>query len=138
MRRGIPDEARRFSLVAEQRSDEARFLLEGHRNTAAIYLAGYAVECILKALWLSRVPARRRAKQVEAFRGGKAHDLEWLKAQYKKKGGEDFPPLIAKAFARVNAWSTDLRYNPGTTKEREAEGFVGAVEEIIKWAKERL
>lgn len=83
MGRGIPDEKRRFALVAKQRSDDARFLL-GHRNTVAVYLAGYAVECILKALWLSRIPFRDRAKQVEVFRGEKAHNLEWLKAQYKK------------------------------------------------------
>jgi hypothetical protein len=137
MRRTGPDEVRRFSDVAKHRYEDAQFLL-GYRNTAAIYLAGYAVECILKALWLSRVPARGRAKLVESFSVARAHNLEWLKAQYKKQGGEDFSPSIARAFARVNVWSTDLRYNPGTAKLRDAQEFLRAVEEIIVWAKGKL
>jgi hypothetical protein len=132
-----PDEVRRFSDVAKQRYDDARFLL-GHRNTAAIYLAGYAVECVLKALWLSRVPPRGRAKQVESFRGEKGHDLEWLKVQYLRRGGEAFPPAIAKAFGRVKSWGTHLRYNPGAAKARNAVEFLRAVEELIEWANERL
>lgn len=132
-----PDEVRRFSDVAKQRYDDARFLL-GHRNTAAIYLAGYAVECILKALWLSRVPPRRRSKQVESFRGEKGHDLDWLKVQYMRRGGEPFTPAISKAFGRVNGWRTDLRYNPGTAKAKDAKAFLLAVEEILEWAERRL
>jgi len=130
-------EALRFSPIATQRFDDARFLL-GHRNTAAIELAGYAAECILKALWLSRVPRRTTAKVLGAYRGDKGHNLEWLKVQYRRAGGEAFPVEISRAFARVNTWNTDLRYNPGTTLHGEAEMFLRAVEEIIEWAQGRL
>lgn len=137
MRSTGPDEVRRFSDVAKQRYDDAQFLL-GHRNTAAIYLGGYAVECILKALWLSRVPPRQRAKVIESFRGERGHDLEWLKVQYKKRGGENFSPAIARAFGRVRSWGTHLRYKPGTAKVRDAKAFLRAVEEMIAWANGRL
>jgi len=42
--------------VAKQRFDDALLLLEMGRTTAAVYLAGYSVECMLKALILSAVP----------------------------------------------------------------------------------
>jgi HEPN domain-containing protein len=132
-----PNESLRFSRVATQRYDDARFLL-GHRNQAAIYLAGYAVECILKALLLSRIPARKTASTLRTFRGEKGHDLEWLKVQYYKSGGDAFPPRIAQAFARVRAWSTDLRYDPGTAQLKDATPFLEAVEQIIVWARGRL
>ena len=40
-------EPRRFYRAAEHRFEEAQFLLDGGGyTTAAVYLAGYAVECI--------------------------------------------------------------------------------------------
>jgi len=48
-------EARLFYQAAKQRFEDALFLLAG-RRTAAVYLAGYAVECMLKTLILSRAP----------------------------------------------------------------------------------
>ena len=44
--------ARRFYRVAKQRFDDALLLLEMERTTAAIYLVGYSVECMLKAYHL--------------------------------------------------------------------------------------
>jgi len=135
----IPDsiEARRFIRVAKQRLDDAKFLL-GHRNTASIYLAGYAVECTLKALLLSVVSPAKTRTVLDSFRGDRGHNFEWLKAQYIKRGGAAFPPVISKRFARVNSWKTDLRYDPGTSALSDAEGFLLASEEILRWADERL
>jgi hypothetical protein len=45
--------ARRFDRAAIQRFDDAQFLLSGSRTNAAVYLAGYSVECMMKALILS-------------------------------------------------------------------------------------
>ena len=48
-----PKEVRRFHRAAARRFEEAQFLLtRGNYTTAAVYLAGYAVECMLKALIL--------------------------------------------------------------------------------------
>ncbi len=151
------DEVRRFDRVATQRLEDARFLL-GHRNTAAIYLAGYAVECTLKALWLSRIAGAKsaRAKRgprgssratkgkaklvevMEMFRGKKGHSLEWLKKRYLDEGGDPFPASISQAFSRVNSWDTDLRYNPGTSTMKEASRFLLAVENFMDWARGRF
>ena len=49
---GIPrdKDAKRFYRAAGQRLDDAAYLLDGARTTACVYLAGYCVECMLKAL----------------------------------------------------------------------------------------
>ena len=52
--------ARRYYRVAYQRLDDGAVLLEISRPRAAIYLTGYAVECILKALLLISTPAGER------------------------------------------------------------------------------
>jgi len=130
-------DARRFLRVAKQRLDDAKFLL-GYRNTASIYLAGYAVECTLKALLLSVTPTSKISKILESFRGERGHNFEWLKAQYIKHGGAVFPGVISRKFARVNSWKTDIRYDPGTSTLSDAEEFFQASEEILRWANERL
>lgn len=126
-------EARLFYRSANQRLEDGLFLLEGDRTTAAIYLAGYAVECILKALILASVPNRARTALLASFRGVKAHDFDWLREQYLAYGGPPFPLPIARQFTLVNTWRTNLRYNPGTAKRREAIVFLRAAKRILEW-----
>jgi len=59
-------EARLF-YRASQRFDEAQVLLEAVRTTGAVYLAGYGIECILKALILSVFPQARPTLSSELF-----------------------------------------------------------------------
>jgi hypothetical protein len=130
--------ARRFYRVAKQRFDDALLLLEMERTTAAIYLAGYSVECMLKALILSAVPQAQEAELLGLFHGARAHDYEWLLHLYVEKGGARMPPSVVPYFARVNSWSTDMRYAPGTVAAHEAKAFLDAAVEIMTWADERL
>jgi len=131
-------EARIYLRAAQQRFDDSVFLLSGRRTTGAIYLAGYAVECILKAMVLAIVPARKQPAMIALFRGSKAHDYDWLKAKYFDCGGVPFPANISKCFAMVNNWSTDLRYKPGVAKPRHAREFLDAVRQILTLAEGRL
>jgi hypothetical protein len=131
-------EARPYYQAAKQRFEDARFLLEAERTTGAIYLAGYCVECMLKALILARLPDRKRAKMLAALRGSKAHDYDWLKARYVESGGPPFPKAISKAFSFVNTWAVEIRYKAGTSKYRDVQAFLAATEEIMTWADGRL
>lgn len=131
-------EARRFYQSAIQRFEDARFLLEAERTTGAMYLAGYSVECMLKALILSTIPRGGRAGVLASFRGAAAHDFNWLKAKYLKCGGPPFPSDVSKSFSLVETWTTDLRYNAGTIRRAEAESFLRAAEAIMTWADGRL
>jgi hypothetical protein len=131
-------EARRFYQAAKQRFEDGQLLLELDRTTGAVYLAGYGVECMLKALILSLITGRARSETVASFRSARAHEFEWLKAKYFEQGGAAFAKAVARQFSLVNTWATDLRYKPGTVKRDEAEAFFRAAEAIMVWADGRL
>lgn len=131
-------EARQYYQAARQRLDDAQFLLAGERTTGAIYLAGYSVECMLKALILSLAARTKRRAVLETFRGSKAHDYNWLRTKYLKSGGQQFPADIAKSFTFVNTWTVEIRYRSGTAKRADAEVFLKNVELIMYWADGRM
>lgn len=49
--RCAPDSIREFTAAARQRDRDARAAAETGRTTAAVYLAGYAAEMLLKAAY---------------------------------------------------------------------------------------
>jgi len=131
-------EARLFYRCALQRLEEVQILLRADRTTGAVYLAGYGIECILKALILSVVPSNKTRSILRSFQGRRAHDYEWLRGQYYKNRGAQFPRDINQHFILVSDWSTTLRYAPGNMRTDDAEDFVKAVDAIIAWAEERF
>ena len=133
---GLPQssEARRYYRAGKQRLDDAQFLLEGKRTTGAVYLAGYTVECMLKALLLANVSARRRNELLGEFRGSRAHNIEWLGALYRRHVRGVIPRNITRHLSRVASWSTDLRYASGLVKAREADEFMDSVVTVAAWA----
>jgi HEPN domain-containing protein len=131
-------DARLFYRCAIRRFEEAQVLFKAEYTTGAVYLAGYGVECILKVLLLTVVPAKQRGAVLQSFRGAKAHEYDWLRSQYLEKGGARFPREINKHFTLVNDWSTDLRYLPRQVGMADAESFLKATEAILQWAQERI
>jgi len=131
-------DARLFYRCAIRRFEEAQVLFKAEYTTGAVYLAGYGVECILKALLLTAVPANQRATLLQSFRGAKAHEYDWLRSLYLEKGGARFPREINKHFTLVNDWSTDLRYLPRQVGTADAESLLKATEAIMQWAQERM
>jgi HEPN domain-containing protein len=137
---GRPSSAhvRCFYRAAKQRFDDALLLLEMERTTTAIYLAGYSVECMLKALILSAVPQIQEEELLGRLRGARVHDYEQLLHLYAEKGGARMPSSVVPHFARVNSWLTDMRYAPGTIAMHEAKAFLDTAIEIMTWADGRL
>jgi HEPN domain-containing protein len=131
-------DARLFYRAAYQRREDAQYLLENDRTTAAIYLAGYSVECIFKSLIVATVSDGERPGVIASFRGRVAHDFDWLRRAYLERSGASIPLVVARNLTRVNSWTTDLRYNPGTSKRSEAEAFLLAADNVIQWADGRL
>jgi HEPN domain-containing protein len=132
-----PREVRRFYLAAVHRFDEARFLLQNSYTTAAVYLAGYTVECALKSLILAGEPSSRHAATLATFHTKSAHDYEWLREKLGRRKVA-LPAGISRHLAKVTWWATDLRYSPGAIKRRDAVAFLDATEQILGWAKGRL
>lgn len=108
------------------------------KTTGAVYLAGYGIECILKALVLMAVPAGFRPDTLRSFRGSRAHEYDWLRALYLTNGGARFPSEITQHFTLVNDWSTDLRYMPRSVGPDDADAFLASATAIIRWADGRL
>ncbi len=113
-------------------------MLGAEYTTGAVYLAGYAVECILTALTLMSTPARSRPDMLKSFRGGKAHEFDWLRTLYLTNGGTRFPREITQHFTLVSDWSTDLRYMPRSVRANDAEEFFSSALKIIQWAGGRI
>ncbi|MFL5243288.1 MAG: hypothetical protein ACJ8FY_14375 [Gemmataceae bacterium] len=91
-------------------------------TTAAVYLSGYAVECILKALILSNEPLSKNQGTMNSFRGARAHDFDWLKRQLYRRHCI-LPAAIAPQLAKATWWETELRYDPGAIKEKKRKIF---------------
>ena len=137
---GLPRaaEARSFYGAGLNRFADAELLFHHHRYTGAVYLAGYGVECMLKALVLSAVPPKHRAAILAEFTGRKAHDFEWLKLLLRQCSSRAMPAEMSQHFSRVKVWSTALRYETGMIPCHNAKIFLDSAAEIIKWIDGRL
>jgi hypothetical protein len=131
-------EARRFYQAALQRMDDARHLMEGNRTTGAVYLAGYAVECMFKALLLSVAPTQRHLAILQQFRGGRGHDLLWLRTAYLNSGGPPPPKNVTLAFTQVAGWTTELRYQAARVDGHVARAFMRHTETLMDWINRRI
>jgi hypothetical protein len=137
---GLPQasEARIYYRAGKQRFDDSQILLREQRTTGAVYLAGYTVECLLKALVLASVAPRLRNQLLGEFRGSRAHNVEWLGALYRHHVGVAIPRVVTRHLARVASWSTDLRYATGSLKSKEADEFMDSVVAVATWADGRM
>lgn len=131
-------EIRLFERAADQRLTTAEFLLKHGFLVDSVYLAGYAVECALKALVLRWTPRREfdatREKLTQV--GAKGHDFEYLKGVLKErrrakdKSDREVLGVLAIHLKVVASWSTDLRYQVGTLSARRATAFFDAAKAI--------
>jgi len=130
--------ARRYYRVAYQRLEDGTLLFEQlERHSPAVYLSGYAVECILKALLIAATPAGRRGELLDSFRGSTAHSIDWLRQQLAQRR-VIAPATVAQRLTYVISWSTDLRYEPGPGSPEDARAFLEAARAILAWPDERV
>src|SRR5436309_2919768 len=133
-----PPEARLYYRAARQRFEDAQLLLGAGRTTGAVYMAGYTVECVMKALVLAGVAVSLRRQIHGEFRGNRGHSIAWLGDLFRRHTGGSIPRDVTRHLARVDAWTTDLRYETGVLGRREANEFMRAVTAISAWADGRM
>jgi HEPN domain-containing protein len=124
--------SRKYLRAAIQRLDAAQALFKLHMNLDAIYLAGYSVECALKSLILERTAASDKSRTLGSFRGRRGHDLGGLKDLLARRHCR-VPTEIVPHIARVETWSTELRYEVGRIPDSEAELFLSSSHKILHW-----
>ena len=94
--------SRDFQLAAAQRFTTAEFLLEKGLTLDALYLAGYSVECILKALIMHLTPGANQEATFQLLKSGaKMHYPEHLREELRKRG-RNIPPDLIKRFRRFD------------------------------------
>lgn len=124
------------------RREDARVLFEHGRWRGSMYLAGYAVECLLKARPM-RTFGRSHLRDLEEElrrRGLIADDrtvfTHHLESLMRLSGGFDQlirDPALRNEIQLVNRWSSVWRYHSGRTTARDAERFLAAVDRILHW-----
>jgi HEPN domain-containing protein len=130
--------ARLYYRAAKQRFEESELLLSFGFTTGAVYLAGYTVECMLKALVLASVLPALRRELLADFRGKRGHNVEWLGALYRRHVTSSIPRDINRHLSRLAEWSTDLRYATERMNPNDAEEFVLSVKVVTTWAEGRM
>ncbi len=124
-----------FQRLAEVRVREAEALLAAGLWDGAYYLAGYAVECGLKACIakLTRAedfpPDRRFVEACYSHNLAGLLKTAGLQDQFDADAAAD-PNLLAN-WVVVSKWSEQSRYM--TSPEPEARTLVGAVRGVLAW-----
>jgi hypothetical protein len=129
---------RRFYRVAYQRIEEAEVLYRAGYYVGAVYLAGYGVECMLKALIANSSPLKDQPTIEAEFRGQRAHQYEWLRHRYAQTGAPALPRDTNASLAFVSTWDTALRYTPGMGNREDASRFLAEARKILLWADNRF
>lgn len=129
-----------FQRLTDLRLSDAEALFASRAFEASYYLAGYAVECALKACIAKRTrefdfPDRREVER------SYTHDLERLvevaklKTVLSEDAGRD--ESLAGNWATVRVWSEASRYVLDVAEE-SAQNMLAAVRDgILPWLKKR-
>lgn len=129
---------RLFYRVAYRRLEEAETLRSAGYYSGSIYLAGYAVECMMKSLILATTPVTHHNRVISEFRGQIAHNFDWLRHRLSQNQALIRGRPITDSFLVVGSWGPDLRYEPGPGDPEEAFRFMAAVRIIVKVIDARL
>jgi len=77
-------------------------IFQGVYGADAMYLAGYAVECVLKAVLIERTATGHRNAMMASFENeGGWHDLERIKERLRRYG-VNLPPQLRSDLSRVS------------------------------------
>jgi hypothetical protein len=136
-----------FKTLANKRLDEAKALQQAGHYEAAFYLAGYAVECGLKAAVCKTLQIDIFDMPTDLHKGFKTHRLDHLivLSGLSKQLAEDIaadtslslaaspfltPPLD---FEGWQSWSEQVRYNVIDCPEQVLQEFVSNVDYFMSW-----
>ena len=129
---------RKMYGAAVHRLEAAEDLEQGH-PLDSLYLAGYAIECSLKALILSQTPKRSRQKTfTEEFRGSVAHDFESLNSKLRLLKFHLPKEQLAKLRIANAIWSVDLRYESKLPMAKDLAAVLEFAKSFCAWVKERI
>lgn len=127
-------------VLASTRLREAKVLLENGEFSGAYYLAGYVVECGLKACIAKRTK-RHDFPDKKITNESWIHDLQQLIGPAGLKSSLaaeiDADQVFSRNWANVTRWKAEDRYE--LTAEREAVDLIKAISDrghgVLRWLK---
>jgi hypothetical protein len=139
--RDVPIYRRDFRTLAELRAEEARVLLRSRRQLGAYYLAGYAVECALKACIAKQrkrfefPPKRKSVEKMYSHDLDALLDVAGLEAQLKKEISAN--PGLAANWNTVKDWTAESRYETKGLNGRDLYNAVAGPNGVLPWIRLR-
>ena len=126
-----PNTAQEWLTVANERAADAEAMLRSRPNSIGpVYMAGYAIECTLKAYLQSRgirFPAH----------GSEGHNLKGLWRASKFKLRELNDQTGNKTFF-IDSWSTQLRYEQVFKHSLSSESLVDGAKRVTNWIQQKI
>jgi hypothetical protein len=133
-----------FRQAALLRLREAEILLRHDPSypSGAIYLGGYAVECLFKyricrvarVRYLDDIPDRDRAARLLSARG---HDLELLAVESQCWPAIRADGDLIRHFDNLKNWSVRLRYKADAGSFQYATKFLASARRMVRWLEAR-
>lgn len=118
-----------FQQLAEARLKEAKLLLRGHEPSGAYYLAGYSIECALKAIIAKQfraneIPDKRLVNDVYSHELAKLLQLAGLESELNTVCRTDSE--LDRRWSVVKNWNEQARYRAWS--EEQATALIHAID----------
>lgn len=147
MNRNLHDGVSELAGASRQRLADAKVLLNASRWRGAMYMAGYAVECLLKTRLMHIYDCKNLRELEDLLRQRsilpvnrtvfthQLEDLLRLTPGYNRlMRNREMLPL----FNKVNQWTPNWRYTSKSTNRREAIEFMTSIESFMQWIDNNL
>jgi HEPN domain-containing protein len=127
-----------FQRLAMLRAEEAAVLASNGKEEGAYYLAGFAIECALKAC----IAKKTKPNQYPPKNSGPYydHDLDVLLKLADLQGELDNEskrrPDFGKHWETVHDWSVEKRYEASGLNGSEMAVAVNAADGVLRWLKQ--
>jgi HEPN domain-containing protein len=131
-----------FQQLAELRLTEARLLLANGSPSGAYYLAGYAIECAIKAIIAAgfranEIPDKSRVNSIYTHNLKDLLSLADLKSPLEDDMNES--SALRESWATISKWSEHARYEVWTSEAATTmlEAVGAADKGLLQWLQKR-
>jgi len=132
-----------FQQLSDVRLQESKTLLAAGFPDGAYYLAGYAVECALKACIAKRTREYDfpdKTLVIESYTHSLKDLLRLAVAKSEWEGDVAVNPALDRNWVILLTWSETSRYETGKSPQQAAD-LIGAIEDpnggILPWVRQR-
>lgn len=142
MARRQPSGVSELTKASNHRLEDARALLVAKRWQGAMYMAGYAVECLHKTKLMQRYRCRtldqlddvlRQKRRISDRWSMYSHELLTMMELLGCVERVQTDPRMWRTVNAINQWSPAWRYTENPHAKRIAADFIVGVERVLQW-----